>query len=754
MQNAQRAQFLEGDIRLAQQFTDLDKQVLNRNQEQIDFNKKMLTANNIINATQAAVGLTNAAVGISKAIGEYNDHKANLSIQTDATRYQAGVTEAITNGYDPYVVETGKDGQLIRRYIGYDNYTLSDGTTLGDLKKQAIETVGNKYWTNSGAERGIQIATNAFENIELAAQRQTAEAVIRNRQDVFNQELTNAMNAYAQSGDRTQLNTVLNGASSWMTPDERQSVELSVERQANFNRTRSEAISIARSRGHAEALSYVNNARASGLIDDTNRETILGDIGQEISVSQRALNDEIQRRITSNSNMSPRNSYNSLMRYAGEQTDPQARRIVEDAARQELTNRLNKRYNDDLVQVQSGNTSLEQLKNIRDRYAANGLYQYDYGEQSDLQRTHLQAFNSLVSNMERDSSSSSSLSTLQREAENIVSNIESRFHNNDLSGNAAILALDAQRSLTPKADEAIARILGTNITNNSFNPATQSAYRGLTALLDANKPKSNASADEKYQYEVYSQRIREAIYQEYFNGVRDESFGQLIEKHRIAVASDILQTVFSRGNLGNSGFFTGLFGVSADEAATALAYHGNRGNIDLYFYNPSRDPRNPDQTISDVGGERYNQILNQATDNLKGWMNNELRNKGIQIIHGEPERDASGDRSGGIIFTGSDGNAYRVNSDSEKGRRYMEKWDGGQWRRFDHTRLPNAPAPVNSSYNEREASILATSISSPMPPEFTGNRNDVQSRRRFILEYGVDRYKQFIGWDSSYDTSR
>ena len=226
----------------------------------------MWVANTIIQGTQAAVSLTQAAVGLGKAIGDYHDQKSNLAIQTGTTQYQAGVTEAITNGYDPYVIETGENGQLTRRYIGFDGYKLADGRTLGDLKQEVVGSVGENYWTNSGADRGMQIATNAFENIELAAQRQLAGEVIKNRQNVFDQELTNAIEVFRQTGDATQLNTVINSAT-WMSEDQKNATRLVAERQAIFANIKDEAARIAETQGMKEANEFLAEQVKNGNIN-------------------------------------------------------------------------------------------------------------------------------------------------------------------------------------------------------------------------------------------------------------------------------------------------------------------------------------------------------------------------------------------------------------------------------------------------------------------------------------------------------
>lgn len=212
-----------------------------------------------------AIAGTNAAVGIGKVIGDYHDQQANLAIQTGATQYQAGVSEAITNGYDPYKIETGEDGSQTRRYIGFDGYKTADGRTLGDLKQEIINTVGKNYWTNSGSERGKQIAANAFENIELDAQRQMANEVIKNRQAVFDQELANAIEVYRKTGDDTQLNAVINGAT--MSDDQRKATRLDAERKANILNINDTAMSKAQSQGMDSVKTYLAEQVRDGKIN-------------------------------------------------------------------------------------------------------------------------------------------------------------------------------------------------------------------------------------------------------------------------------------------------------------------------------------------------------------------------------------------------------------------------------------------------------------------------------------------------------
>jgi vacuolar-type H+-ATPase subunit H len=331
---------------------DLQQEQVNLQRDQIEFNKSMWLANTIINGTQAAVSLTKAAVGLGQTIGEYHDQQANLSIQTNATQYQAGVTEAITNGYDPYVVETGENGQQIRRYIGYDNYTLSDGTKLGELKQQAVQTVGNKYWTKSGADQGMQIATNAFENIELAAQRQTADAVIKNRQNVFSQELTNAINTYRQNGDATQLNTVIDSAT-WMSPDQKQATALEAERQARYGNVQQTALETAKTQGISETEKYLN-----GITDLTaeDKSKILSEAqqanNQAVTASVEAAKEKYQQSIQGGSTIG--NAYRAAI--AGQGDNPTVNETIKKAAQAAQFESLSDRFGKDMAGVDGKTT--------------------------------------------------------------------------------------------------------------------------------------------------------------------------------------------------------------------------------------------------------------------------------------------------------------------------------------------------------------------------------------------------------------
>jgi hypothetical protein len=339
----------------------------------------MWLANTIISSTQAAVGMTQAAVGLGSAIGQYHDQQANLSIQTNATKYQAGVTEAVTNGYDPYVVETGEDGQEIRRYIGYDNYTLSDGTALGELKQKAIETAGGKYWTKSGQEQGMIIAMNAFENIELAAQRQTADAVIKNRQNVFNQELTNAINNFRQTGDQTELNAVIDGAT-WMTGDQKQAAFLEAERQAVFGNTHDEALRMAATQGISAVTKYLD--KVSGITAEE-KSKILSAAQQTENQNMAVAKTEAAQAYTKTrkNNGSIRQAYDAAIKQ--DVPNPEMLEAREEAARQRQVRDLNERFSQE-----TNSATLARLEGLQAKYKDGGTYDADYIKQEQLQKEH------------------------------------------------------------------------------------------------------------------------------------------------------------------------------------------------------------------------------------------------------------------------------------------------------------------------------------------------------------------------------
>ena len=245
MQEARQSQFLAGDIRLAQQSLDLNRQSLALQQRQIDFNRQMTLIN-------TAIAGTSAAVGIGKAIGDYHDQQANLIRQTEALKYQAGVDEAIQKGYSPYIEVRDRYGNIIydeegraktyRR--GFDGYVMDDGTRLGDIKQNAIDAAGKAYWTMSGAATGMQSTANAFYKIEIGAQEQLMNKIFAERQAVLNQQIANAENAR----DLEQAIAIWSSAPG-LTDDQRKAGILGSKSRIDYGILEDEICKIARTDG-------------------------------------------------------------------------------------------------------------------------------------------------------------------------------------------------------------------------------------------------------------------------------------------------------------------------------------------------------------------------------------------------------------------------------------------------------------------------------------------------------------------------
>jgi len=279
----------------------LQQQQINLNRSMLDFNRRMNRINFLLAGTQAAIG-------IGKAIGDYHSQQASLDIQTGTAQYQKTVDEAIVNGYDPYETElipdTDKNGNPItreqRRYKGFDGYRMEDGRTLGELKQEIISKAAGRYWTDRGSDRGMQIAANAFENIEGGAQRQLAGEVMKNRQEVFNQELNNAIETFRKTGDPFQLNSVIESAT-WMSRDQKIATRLDAERKAKFLNINDTAMSIAQSQGMEPVNTYLDEELAKQNINETQKAEILvnADKGRDevLGIRRDAVNQEWKGRL-------------------------------------------------------------------------------------------------------------------------------------------------------------------------------------------------------------------------------------------------------------------------------------------------------------------------------------------------------------------------------------------------------------------------------------------------------------------------
>lgn len=638
----------------------------------------MLTVNTIIHATQAAVGLTNAAVNLGRTISDLHDRKSDLNIQTGTIQYKKGIDEAILNGHDPYKIVTGEDGKTTRRYVGFDEYKMKDGRTLGDLKQDVINTVGNNYWTNSGADRGMQIATNSFENIELDAQRQLAAKVMKDRSDVFNQQLTNAIEVFRITGDATQLDETIESAT-WMSADQKTATRLAAERQANLANINDTAMSIAQSQGMDAVKKYLSDQN----IDKENEAKIFATAQHASTNSSTAAASSASNTFNQmkNGGASIGDAYRTAIENPSE--NPAVAEAQKKAAQNLQFNELSNRFGQELAGVDA--MSLDQLGRLKSTYEAR---KNDYQDQGMLYKQHIDQIQKEIDSRKTINGSSTSMRT---EAENVMANLYVQFNNKEISGPAAITSINQIRELSP---EKAAQYEG-KILNGGTNPAAEQTYLALDGIIRANTPGTKATAEEKMAYENDAQNLRQAIFQAYYNGVREENLTRLVEGYRKELASQVLQKAFKEGNIGNAG----LFG-SADNTATAFAFHSNQGNLDLRYSERTLNARNPyDTSPLTIGGENADKVMTQTAERNMQWANDELKNKGLQLTSFNLERDSTGDRDGRISYKGSDGKTYRVNATAENGSRFLERLENDRWVRVDFRDIPYI-APPRGTLNQ------------------------------------------------------
>jgi hypothetical protein len=634
----------------------------------------MLVANTIINATQAAMGLTQAAVGLGQAIGQKHDQEGILATQTVAKDYRAGVNDAILNNYVPYEDEILEDGTVKRNFIGYDGYRLADGRTLGDIKNELVKTVGEKYWTKSGAERGTQIAVNALDNIGLDAQSKVAEAIMTDRLNLYNQEMTNAISEYQRTGDPTQINQVIDSAT-WMTEGQKQAERLKALRTGYYGNVEENALNIAKTQGISAAQGYLDG------IDDIaadEKSKILSEAQQAVTQSAGALTaaatERYQQAIQNGSTIG--NAYRAATANPGD--NAVVNEAVKQAAQSLQRQSLAERFGQELAGSEA--MTVQQLENIRRTYENRSS---DYQDQGTLYKAHLDQIDNEIARkraQEAAAANSGNSGNARLEAENFMANIYVDFNNRQMTGPEAIRSIAQIRELSPeKAANYEAKILG-----GGANPAASQAYLALDAIIRANQPNSRATPQQKADYDIMANDLREAVFQDFYNGATPEDLMVSINGFRAEIASRILQEAYSKGTIGSHG----LFGM-AEETATAFAYHANQGNLDLRYSERTRDVLRPEETTPlTVGGENAERVMAQATEENKNWADDQLKNKGIRMTGVDYERDSDGDRNGRVRYRGSDGNTYRVNADKENGNRFIERLEDNRWVRVNVRDLP------------------------------------------------------------------
>ena len=647
---------MEGDIRMAQQYAGLEKSGLDLqrkqlaiNQDMINFNKKMWLANTIISGTQAAVGLTKAAVGLGKAIGDYHDQQSNLAIQTGTTQYQAGVTEAITNGYNPYVTEEGENGEQIRRYVGFDGYKMADGRTLGDLKQDIINTVGNNYWTDSGSERGTQIATNAFENIELNAQRQLANEVMRNRQEVFNQELTNAIEVFRQTGDATQLNTVIDSAT-WMSDDQRTATRLAAERQANLANINDTAMSIAQTQG----MNAVNTYLAEQTLSNEDRAKIFSAAQQASSNASTAAatgaNDTFTQMRQDGASIG--NAYRAAI--ANPSDNPAVAAAQKKVAQDLQFNELSNRFGHELAGVDS--MSLEELQRWKTIYENR---ESDYQDQGMLYKQHIDQLDREIAQREGRSSAGSSLSAA--ESLELAKMYRDKWRAGLIDGISAITSIS---NLDIRADDRT-RIFSEMLQGNDgeFTQAAQ-AYQRWEQFRAEGLAAFRNNSPERQAYEARTREVLTHLGQMRFTGT-------VTPDNMLSYVEGIIQTE-QTDLLNRAG------GIRNLEQVRRMSLSGQ-----LDYMNSNQYDENMNRHSVWLGDTEnlYNQFNARETETVS----NLLRANDWSIVgnRGVFEERESGDRTGQVHFNIRNSNGetatVRVGLDGK-----LEKKDGDRWVSFEN----------------------------------------------------------------------
>ncbi|MDR2095886.1 MAG: hypothetical protein LBP76_10280 [Treponema sp.] len=647
----------------------------------------MLIANTVFSGIQSAVGLTNAAVNLGNVIGNLHEQEANLELVTTKELVRQGDNQAIQNGYDPYDEET-------HEYRGYDDYemTLEDGTKIKirDLKNRAIETIGTKYWTERGRERGIKIARNAFMEAETSVLIQTMSARMQDAQNLYAVNKAKAIDNYARTGDRTQLDAVLDSAPG-MPVKQREEDRIKTNEQAEYARVQYMARQTADQGGFSAGKQVVDNAQAAGLITGDDGAKILSDAARRQDVSMNAAKDEAQKIITANKDASPLAAYDALMGYAATRGDPEVRKEVENMAAQNQRNMLDKNFNGVMATIRSGNPSLAELEGIKRKFADGGAYSADYKDQPGLRAMHLDGINGLIrakqaeDEARRAAASGPSDASLKTAAVTSMEGYARQFDNGEMPGPEAVMAIER----LAEHDPATAQKIQNTILSGGENLAAIAQFNRLKDIIARGEPGKNAAAGETDWYDNTKTTAVQSLAQEAFSGASPAELEKLVDGFNAMFVSKILKKSFSTGDIGRSGW-----GGTADDVATAFAFHSARGNADLIYGQYTPNAARPYDTLPlAVGGKNAETVLEEVSKKNRTWANKQLEEAGIQLTNIEYERDKHGDRTGQVLFRATDGNTYRVNSKSENRPfgsepRYLEVLKDGGWVKVNIKDLP------------------------------------------------------------------
>lgn len=660
----------ERQIGLQQRSLDIKKDMdafnYQLNKDHIDFNKKMLTANTIVHMTGATANLVSAGVSLYNAFDNYSKQQ-EIKIQNQAKNdLELQITQDILSGKTRFT--TDENGQLT-----YTGLTPEAEAIKESYLKRVKEEMGGLKWGN--ARRAKENIEQMYSDLNVGAAKMIADKTYKDVQNEFSTNLQNAIQDFIKTGDTFLYQQTMNQAKEWMSEEVWNQYKVKAEEEMKMGRMKNTAQSVAQSDGMEAVRIFLEG---QDLTEDQ-RAAIFSQAqqasNQAVTAATTAAIETYNTKLTNGGTIG--DSYRAAI--ANPSSNPAVAEAAKKAAQAAQFESLSNRFGQDLAG--SDAMSVEELKQLRKVYENR---RRDYQDQGTLYDQHMARFDREIAQSQARSGGGSSAST-RIEAENVMANLFVQFNNKELSGPSAIRGIDQLRELSPlKAAEYEAKILG-----GGDNPAAKETYLALDAIIQANKPKSNAPADEKINYEKNAQDVRQAIFQAYFDGKRGEELTQLVEGYRKEMATKVLQDAFQKGTIGS----TGAFG-SADKTATAFAFHSNQGNLDLRYSERTTDARRPEETTPlTIGGEKAEQVMQQAAERNRDWANYQLENKGLRLTNINYEKDAGGDRNGRVSYSASDGNTYRINAESETGSRFLERLENGRWVRVNFRDIPSTSPP-------------------------------------------------------------
>jgi len=631
----------------------------------LDFNKQMLPWQIGIQAAGTLSHVLSSAVSIYNAIDSYSKQKEIKLGEDFRSAMENQKAYEIYHGIKPEITFDEKTGK-------YSALTPESQKIKNDFLQRVKDEMSGPKWGNAGrAEEMISqiysdINTASAKMLGVEAERLLTQQFAINRKDGI-------QNAIA--GDLTLYNQTMKQAKDWMPDHVLEQMTAEDMRTIRSGQVENAAMQIGGANGMDAVGAFLKEqdltkAQSAAIFSQAQQAS-----NQAVTAATTAATETYNTKLSNGGTIG--DSYRAAI--ANPSSNPAVAEAAKKAAQTVQFESLSNRFGQDLAG--SDAMSVEELKQLRKVYENR---RSDYQDQGTLYDQHMARFDREIAQSQTRSGGGSSAST-RIEAENVMANLFVQFNNKELSGPSAIRGIDQLRELSPlKAAEYEAKILG-----GGDNPAAKETYLALDAIIQANKPKSNAPADEKINYDKNAQDVRQAIFQAYFDGIRGEDLAQLVEGYRKEMASKVLQEAFQKGTIGS----TGAFG-SADKTATAFAYHSNQGNLDLRYSERTTDARRPEDTTTlTIGGEKAEQVMQQAAEKNRDWANYQLYKKGLQLTGINYEKDAGGDRNGRVSYSASDGNTYRINAESENGSRFLERFENGRWVRVNFRDIPYTAPP-------------------------------------------------------------